>query len=497
MSVTHGMPSYGLATTADSTSGDFGRMLPHLAPRRPAGLDMALRFGAPGGLMDGGPTTDDQLDPQIPAGFTYFGQFVDHDLTLDVMSRFGENDDPARVTDFRSPRLELDNLYGAGPVVSGQLYDRRHDATHDGLRQGKLALSPDGVDLARTPDALALIGDPRNDENLILAQFHVAMIKFHNRVIDMLATGKITDVFGEPLPPQPPDEPPVQPPGVPLDQLLDVSNYFDILFSSARRLVQWHYQWIIVHEYLPLVGDPAIVRDVEESGPRFFRPGDTPFIPVEFAVAAFRFGHATVRSGYRVNEKFTGKIFPDDPDMSPTPRTDLRGGPVAPEYAVDWRFFFDVAKGTKPQTTRLIKASLNTQLLDLPVSAVPGARPGALARPVASLAVRNLLRSEALGLPSGQDVARYIGETPLSDKELGTSEPIYLWYYILKEAEVRAGGRHLGPVGTRIVAEVLIGLLDADPGSYRSVFPKWQPTLGDRPGMFQVADLLKVAGVVG
>jgi hypothetical protein len=489
MSVTHGMPSYGLATTADSTSGNFGRMFPQLPPRHPTGLDMALRFGAPGGLMDGGQTTEGQLDPQLPAGFTYFGQFVDHDLTLDVLSRLGENDEPARLTDFRAPRLDLDNLYGAGPVVSGQLYD--------GSREGKLALSPDGVDLARTAQGLALIGDPRNDENLILNQFHLAMIKFHNRVVDMLAAGQVTDAFGEPLPPRPPDEPPTQQPGVPLDQLLDVSNYFDMLFSAARRLVQWHYQWIIVHEHLPLVGDPAVVRDIEENGPRFFRPGDTPFIPVEFAAAAFRFGHATVRSSYRVNEQFTGKIFPDDPDAPTTPRTDLRGGPVAPEHAIDWRFFFEVSKGTKPQTTRRLQASLNTQLLDLPVSAVPGARPGALARPVASLAVRNLLRSETLGLPSGQDVARFIGEIPLTDRELGTSGPVYLWYYVLKEAEVRAAGRHLGPVGTRLVAEVLVGLMDADPNSYRSVFPRWRPTLGDRPGKFEIADLLKIAGVVG
>lgn len=465
-------------------------MFPELAPRRPTGLEMALRFGAPEGLMDGGQTTDDQLDPELPAGFTYFGQFVDHDLTLDVMSRLGEHNEPIRLTDFRSPRLELDHLYGAGPVVSGQLYD--------GSPEGKLALSEDGVDLARATDRkLALIGDPRNDENMLLAQFHLAMIKFHNRVVDMLAAGQITDVFGEPLPPKPPDEPPTQQPGVPLDQLLDVSNYYDLLFASARRLVQWHYQWIILNEHLPLVGQREIISEIAENGPKFFQPGKTPFMPVEFAAAAFRFGHATIRSSYRVNENFVGKIFPDDPDSEPPERVDLRGGPVGPENAIDWRFFFDVSQTVRPQTTRLLRASLNTQLLDLPVSAVPGARKGALARPVASLAVRNLLRSEAVGLPSGQDVARYIGEIPLTDEELGTSGPTYLWYYILKEAEVRNQGRRLGPVGTRLVAEVLIGLLDADPESYRSVFPQWRPTLGERPGQFMVADLLKVAGVVG
>lgn len=489
MSVSHGMPSGALATAAGATSGSFGRMFPDLTPRRPTGLEEALRFGAPGGLMDGGRTTDGQLDPELPAGFTFFGQLVDHDLTLDVLSRLGEQDDPRRTIDFRTPRLELDNVYGAGPVVTPQLYD--------GSREGRLALSADGVDMARTGQGLALIGDPRNDENMLLAQLHVAVIKFHNRVTDLLAAGEVTDVFGEPLPPLPPDEPPTRQPGVPLDQLLDVSNYFDALFASARRLVRWHYQWIIVHEFLPHFGEPEIVRDIDENGPRFFRPGDAPFIPLEFAAAAFRFGHATIRSEYQVNEGFSGKIFPDDPDSDPDRRSDLRGGPVAPENAVDWRFFFPVSKEVGPQTTRRLQATLNTRLLDLPVSAVPGAREGALARPVASLAVRNLLRSEAVGLPSGQDVARYIGETPLTDCELGTSGPVYLWYYVLKEAEALNSGRRLGPVGTRIVAEVLIGLLDADPESYRSVFPKWRPTLGERPGLFEIVDLLKVAGAAG
>src|SRR5262249_18770102 len=151
-----------------------------------------------------------------------------------------------------------------------------------------------------------------------------------------------------------------------------------------------------------------------------------PFIPVEFTAAAFRFGHPTVRSAYRINEKFDGKIFPDDPDASAVLRTDLRGGPVDAEHAVDFSFLFPIDPHRRAQFARKIEAKLNTQLLDLPVSAVPGARAGALARPVASLAVRNLLRSETLGLPSGQDVARKLGEVPLTDEELETTGPIYL-----------------------------------------------------------------------
>ncbi|MCT2591490.1 heme peroxidase family protein [Streptomyces sp. N2-109] len=488
MTSLHGSSSRALRSP-DGTSGSFGRMFPHLPGRQPTGLEAAKAFGLPGGKMDGGGTTADQENPELPSGFTYFGQFIDHDLTLDVMSQLGQSNEPGNLTDFRTPRLDMDNMYGSGPTVNPHLYDPDSHET-------KLALSPDGADLARTSEDVALIGDPRNDENMLLAQFHLALIKFHNNVVDELRGGRITDAFGQRLAPQPPDEPPTEQPGVPLAQLLDVENYYNTVFSEAQRLVRWHYQWLVVHEFLMRVADQQVVQDVEKNGPQFFTPGSAPFIPVEFAAAAYRFGHPTVRSAYRVNDDFVGKIFPDNPDAPAVPRQDLRGGPVLPEHAVDWSHFFPVVPGKEHQFARRILASLNTQLLDLPVSAVPGAKEGALARPVASLVVRNLLRSEALALPSGQDVARKVGEAVLTDEELETTGPVYLWYYILKEAEVRSGGLHLGPVGSRIVAEVLIGLMDADPSSYRFAHPAWRPTLADRYGRFTVSDLLRFAGAV-
>ncbi|MBD0746063.1 heme peroxidase family protein [Streptomyces sp. CBMA152] len=487
MSASHGTTPCG-RPNPNATSGDFGRMFPHLAPRKATGLPLALKYGAPGGIADGGPTSDGQLSQEIPAGFTFLGQFIDHDLTMDILSVLGGRFEPGDITDFRTPRLDMDSVYGAGPVVSRHLYD--------GSPQGKLAINPNGVDFARIDGDVARIGDPRNDENMLLAQLHLQMIKFHNHVTDLLAQGTITDAFGRRLPPKPADEPPTQQPGATLDQLLDVDNYYEALYASARQLVQWHYQWIILHEFLPHFLDPATLRDIVDNGPRFFDPGEKPFMPIEFSAAGFRAFHSTIRSNYRINERFSGKLFPDDPDAPAFPRTDLRGGPVLPEHAIDWRFFFEVSRSFRPQTTRRIQGSINTQLLDLPVSAVPGAKPGALARPVASLAVRNLLRSEALGLPSGQDIARAIGDVPLSDAELGTGEPMYLWYYILKEAEVRNRGRHFGPVGSRIIGETIVGLLRATPSSYHQVYPTWQPTLGETPGRFEMADLLYLAGAL-
>jgi hypothetical protein len=464
-------------------------MFPALAARKPTGLPLAEEFGLPGGKMDGGQTTQEVENPELAAGFTFLGQFIDHNITFDPTSVLGQSTSPADLTDFRPPRLDMANVYGAGPTVHPYLYDPASHGT-------KLATSADGVDLARTSTGVALIGDPRNDENMLLAQTHLAMIKFHNALVDGLRAGKITDAYGEFLPPKPPDQPPTEQPGVPLDQLLDVENYYDGVFGKAQQLARWHYQWVIVHEFLPSVLDPEVVEDVVKHGPRFFTPGDRPFMPVEFSVAGFRaVGHPTIRSSYQINADFAGKVFPDDPDAPATPRTDLRGGAVDAAHALDFSYFFPTDPRRKPQHTKRFEAKLNTQLLDLPVSAVPGAQAGALARPVASLVVRNLLRSEALGLPSGQDVARKVGEIPLSDAELDSTGPIYLWYYLLKEAEVRAGSRHLGPVGSRIVAETLIGLLDADPGSYRSAYPAWRPTLGERPHHFDIVDLLRTAGV--
>ena len=493
MSALHGAPSRGsdVPHGNNGPTGLFGRMFGTLEGRRPTGLKEAEKYGLPGGKMDGGATDKDQENPDVPAGFTFFGQFIDHNITFDALTRLGEQAAPNGLTDMRPPRLDMSNLYNAGPVVSSYLYD---PASH----QTKLALSTDGVDVPRMSPSVAVIGEPRNDENLLLNQLHVALIKFHNEVVDQLRAKKITTAFGDLLPDKPDNEPGTEQPGVPLDQLLDVDNYYDRVFAEAQRLVRWHYQWIVAHEFLRNFTDPHILEDVRTNGPRFFRPGGRPFIPVEFAVAAFRFGHPTVRSGYQVNDHFSGKIFPDDPDEKPptrTKRTSLIGGaPVGPKFAVDWSYFFAVDQDRRPQRARKILASLNTQLLDLPVEAVPGAEHGALARPVASLAVRNLLRSEAQVLPSGQDVARKVGEVPLTDDQLDGKGPAYLWYYVLKEAEVLAGGRHLGPVGSRIVAEVLLGLLDADPASYRSVYPAWRPTLGD--GDFGVVDLLRFAGVV-
>ena len=493
MTTRHGFETRGMDVPRGSgpPSGRFGRMFPTVAPRVPTGLPMAEQFGLPGGLMDGGSTTRQQDSPTLDAGFTFLGQFIDHNITFDVTGNLGRQVDPEATQNFRPPLLDLDHLYGSGPFASPLLYD---SSAKDG-HLVKLAVSEDGFDLARTSEGTARIGDPRNDENLLLSQLHLAFVKFHNKVVDALLAGTITDVFGDRLPPPPDPDAPPPPANATIDELLSVRTYYDELFAKAQQIVRWHYQWIIVHEYLPLVCGQDTVDGILEDGPRFFRPEGTPFIPVEFAVAAFRFMHPTIRSDYTINEKHTLPLFPldfKDPLPPPELRTDLHGGRVIEEFAVDFSNFFDV-HGSAPQRAKRIEAKLNTRLLDLPsITDVPAE----IARQLRSLVVRNLLRSEVQQLPSGQDVARKIGDQPLSDAELGTTGPIYLWFYLLKEAELRHHGGRLGAVGGTIVAEVLLGLLDEDPISYRSAYPRWTPTLADSEGRFGIADLLRFAGVV-
>ncbi|HKN54269.1 MAG TPA: heme peroxidase family protein [Amycolatopsis sp.] len=492
MSTRHGLEVRGMNVPRgiDPPAGRFGRMFPTVPPRAPAGLPMAERFGLPGGVMDGGSTTKKQDSPTLDAGFTFFGQFIDHNITFDATGNLGRQVDPEATQNFRPPLLDLDHLYGAGPFANPLLYDNRKEAPHN----LKLAVSEDGYDLARTADGVARIGDPRNDENLLLNQTHLAFIKFHNKVVDSLVAGTITDVFGNQVPPPPGDLPPNPPPNATIDELLGVRGYYDDLFAKAQQIVRWHYQWIIVHEYLPLVCGRETVDRILKHGRRFFLPASTPFIPVEFAVAAFRFMHPTIRSDYTINDRHTLPLFPTeftDPLPPPDQRTDLRGGPVTKEFAVDFTKFFAV-NGHAPQRAKRIEAKLNTRLLDLPpITDVPVE----VGRQLRSLVVRNLLRSEVQQLLSGQDIARKIGESPLTESELGTEGPAYLWFYLLKEAELKHKGGRLGAVGGTIVAEVLLGLLDADPTSYRSAYPIWTPTLADSENRFGIADLLRFAGV--
>src|SRR5216683_1646160 len=300
------------------------------------------------------------------------------------------------------------------------------------------------------------VGDPRNDVHLIISQLHLAFLKFHNRVVDYLR-GQGAPAAGA--------------------------------FKEAQRLVRWHYQWIVVHEFLPLTVGETLVDDLLANGPQFYAYEDSSFIPVEFADAAYRFGHSQVRTLYTLNAGGAkGGIFPECAGTCPVPH----------DRVIDWRYFFRVDDNFLPQPSKKIDTSLAHSLIDLPQSVV-----GETEIPEQhSLAYRDLERGLALDLPSGEAVSRAMDVEPLTGDEVGLAKTGYhgetpLFYYILKEGEVRTGGERLGDVGGRIVAEVLLGLIDGDPTSYRNAESEWRPTLpGDQQGHFTMADLLRFARAV-
>lgn len=441
--------------------GRFGRLFrkleapPDYTEEQLATLAESMREPEPasGSGGWGGPQAPPaELDnPLIPSAYTYFGQFVDHDVTFDPVSSLQAKADPDALTDFRSPRFDLDSLYGSGPADEPFQYDR-------GSGSLKLLLGHNDngdEDLPRNEQGTALIGDPRNDENIIISQLQVAFIKFHNKVADLVAG--------------------------------DAAIPADDRFDEAQRLVRWHYQWVVVFDYLPRIVGQELVDELfpsSEDGSREFklkhyRPKRNAFMPVEFSAAAFRFGHSQVRPAYDLSE-----VVPDRPVFLPgevDPTSDLRGFRELPaQWTVDWSIFLEIG-GSTPQPSRLIDAKLAPGLFNLPGSEK-------------SLALRNLLRGQTLELPSGQAVAVHLGAPVLSGTELETElDPTPLWFYILKESEL-AGGERLGAVGGRIVAEVLLGLLAMDPLSFINFEPTWKPTLpAVTEGQFTLSDLVTFA----
>jgi hypothetical protein len=418
----------------------------------------------------------------VPAGFTYFGQFVDHDITFDVSSSLDVDTDANTINNMRSPALDLDSVYGSGPGLDPYLYAFPSSGpstavkfqmgtntntgpggpSSNGTSGGMVAQS--SFDVPRIPGTnTAVIGDPRNDENLLVVQFHHAMLRLHNAVVDLLLAASFTgDIFAE-----------------------------------AKRIVTHHYQWAVVHDFLerlcgatPVTNAMASVNAPVGSG---FR------MPVEFAVAAYRFGHSMIRDTYWVNFNFPtatlGQVF----EFNRNPRL-----PVFSNWVVDFNAFFDTGVPVPVHNkARRIDSFMATGLESLP----------GFAGMMAILATRNLRRGLALGLPSGQGMANSFGITPMTAAQITSGLPAAevnvlnsnggllrkktpLWYYVLREAAVLGGGNQLGPVGARIVARTFVRILKRDPSSYLNVPGGFTPMLPSvTAGDFTVADLVTFAGV--
>ncbi|MDQ6727798.1 MAG: heme peroxidase family protein [Actinomycetota bacterium] len=437
-----------LRRLADSM-GPFPQSSPSPAPPMPAAPPMTA--GSPIPALQPGD------NPDIPAGYTYLGQFVDHDITFDPTSVLERRNDPDAVVDFRTPRFDLDSVYGSGPADHPFLYDQKDPCKLlVGRNRGR---TQERDDLPRNDQGRALLGDPRNDVHVIVSQLTLAVLRFHNAIVDRLRDRSFPEAG---------------------------------LFVEAQRLTRWHYQWVVVEDYLRRIVGTDVLRRVLVVDPvgggrraelAFFTWKREPFMPVEFSAAAYRFGHSQVRATYVLNPDLDLKHIML-PMLNPDPLQHLGGfRPLPKGWKISWDLFFTI-DGSTPQLSRRIDTKIVGPFGSLPPALDPDRRP---------MALLDLLRGKALGLPSGEAVAAAMGT---SRTDLGLTGPTPLWYYLLREAEVDSDGVRLGPTGATIVAEVLVGLLAADPSSYLRVAPGWSPELPSaEPGDFTMVDLLRFAGV--
>ena len=418
----------------------------------------------------------------IPAGFTYFGQFVDHDITFDVSSSIDTDTDANTINNMRSPALDLDSVYGRGPGLDPFLYVFPSSGPSTAIKfqvgkntpQGTGGPSSNGTpagmvaqtnwDVPRISGTnTAVIGDPRNDENLIIVQFQHAMLRFHNAVVDLLVT----------------------------------AAFAGDIFAEAKRIVTHHYQWAVVHDFLERICGAAAVNNAMASV--VAPPGSAFRMPVEFAVAAYRFGHSMIRDRYWVNFNFPNATLGQVFQFNRNPLL-----PVFSNWVVDFNAFFDTGVPVPVHN----KARRIDSFIANGLEFLPG-----FAGLMAILATRNLRRGLAFGLPSGQGMANAFGIPPMTAAQLTSGLPpaevavlnsgggvlktkTPLWYYVLREASVLGGGNQMGPVGGRIIAETFVRILKRDASSYLNVPGGFAPILPSAtPGDFTVADLVSFAGV--
>lgn len=496
----HGVGVRGLTLSRSSIlfEGPFGRIFRALPPAD-FGDDDAASLAALQKLANAMTSVADPADPKdgkdneesgIPSAYTYFGQFIDHDLTFDPASSLQRQNDPDALVDYRTPRFDLDNVYGRGPDDQPYLYTDGRSFVLGAPLSGAAA-NPNAKDLPRTQPAgnaqRAIIGDPRNDENVIVSQLQGLFHRFHNK----LATASP-----------------------------------EASFAEIQREVRFHYQWVVLNDFLPTIVSADVLRQVlpTHSGSKLFKPQlafykakQEAFMPLEFSAAAYRFGHSMVRPGYRLSETVGPlAIFAADPAKA------LTGFRKFPDnWAIDWNVFIDLVPRDPADTTRTQLAyKIDTSLVN-PLGHLP---PSVAVNP-SILALRNLERGWRMRLPSGQDVARAMGLVPLDDKDIligkftgdaadivgdiTTIDPGFagncpLWTYILAETvetnvtiQTTQGGqaiktRKLGPVGGRIVAETIVGLLAYDSQSYVSQNPRWTPSEAIN-GVFGLRELIASA----
>jgi hypothetical protein len=406
----------------------------------------------------------DYESPDVPAAFTFVGQFIDHDLTMNAVNLFLPQQDPAVPTppglapvampiqNGASPLIDLDSVYGPRAHLASP------DATlFDG---GKFRLVHHGglhYDLPRDTDG-AVIADHRNDENQMILQIHLLVERMHNKFFDTLS--QITDPQAR--------------------------------FEEARKQTIYNWQFMVLHDYMPRIIQADVLADktAQIQKPDFGTFKYKPLrdlatgnlvanLPHEFAIS-YRFGHSQLRRAYRLNGDYPFSVLFDNSLAGAGPNNDrfddLRGGqPLGAKNLIDWTVFLP---GQNPVKSNRIDGKVTAPLFDLPESAIPDD-----IKYIGNLPHRNLVRSRQVGICSGEVLAEYYGLIPFAADQIepradrralymrneavtDPSKQVFstpLWYYILREAELSNGSgpnrSKLGPLGSRLVAEVLLGAI--------------------------------------
>jgi hypothetical protein len=424
------------------------------------------------------------------AGFTYFGQFIGHDLTHDQTPLAGPYLSAERTPNYRSPHLNLEQVYGGGPQDSPHLYEGEAEA--EVFKIGTTTGSGYSRDLSIESGKFQ-IADNRNLDNLILRQLHVVFLKFHNAAVQQLSS---------------------KPPAISGVKKLGSGT----IFERARRLVQWHYQWIVRYDFLPRVLHHNIW--LNDNRPISSRPGSTAgfSIPIEFSLAAFRFGHSMVRSTYALNSRHPRIGIAELMELG------QHSSPLSDDFVIEWGRFFDGLPRSGPvESSAHLDTSLAAPLHGLSEQTL---RLGSLTErsdSFTSLPIRTLLRGARSWLPSGQDVAQSLvkngrlkQEYALTVEQLtqrdtfnrsgkvlretGLQDNTPLFYYLLKEAELLGLGRTLGPMASQIVAQVILDALQFDPEGYLSAvgpnweLPLWQFSNGTRRKVNSLIGIIRLVG---
>jgi len=404
-------------------------------------------------------------NPDVPAGYTYFGQFVAHDLSRMRNAPGFPN--------LRNPTLNLDTVYGPpGALWQDQLFVK-NEAGDDIFKLGRGASPTTGAD-TKEPDLVrvggkAVIPDSRNDIHIIISQLHLTVMRLHNKLTEKLRRDK---------------------PGASNEEIL----------RTVRQQISWHYQWVVVNDFLRRLSNSEVFSAVWPTNNTLHAsfmpaPASAPLkIPYEFVLAAYRFGHSMVRPAYQLNYRLASDNQIFRPGIALWNK-DLRGErKLPPKWSVQWDRFFQVPNST-PQKARCIGPSLTSSLRDLPDFVIAKDRDR-----IRNLAQRTLQIGQDRNLPSGQSVAEELARIVFPDFGIAAGQVLRpgqhdpLWYYILNEAEAVHGGRRLGPVGSWIVTSTIARVLLNDPTSFLHQ-AHWQPNFPKAGTDYELVDLVRYAGM--